>query len=288
MNTTIEQNTGLNRSGLTTFAGNLAGPASLTVDASEKRNPVSKELQGKVCFVTGGSRGIGRAIVMALAEAGADVAFTYVHNQELADNISHAVREKNVRCQGYQDDVADAAKTERVIQQVIAEFGPIQILVNNAGITRDKSFVKMTKEMWDDVIQVNLNGLFNSTHAILPAMLESGWGRIINVASIVGQTGNFGQANYAATKGGAIAFTETLARELARKNITVNAVAPGFIETDMTKDLTEAALAQVKATTPVGRLGRPEEIADAVVFLASPRSGYITGQVLAVNGGMYM
>jgi NAD(P)-dependent dehydrogenase (short-subunit alcohol dehydrogenase family) len=146
----------------------------------------------------------------------------------------------------------------------------------------------MTKEMWDEVMHVNLDGLFNSTQAILPGMLEAGWGRIVNLASIVGQTGNFGQANYAATKAGAIAFTETLARELGRKNITVNAVAPGFIETDMTKDMPETALAQVKSMTPIGRLGRPEEIADAVVFLASSRSSYITGQVLAVNGGMYM
>jgi 3-oxoacyl-[acyl-carrier protein] reductase len=247
-----------------------------------------KELQGKVCFVTGGSRGIGRAIVMALADAGADIAFTYLHHQDVVEEICCEAREKGVRCKSYLDDAASTEETERVIKEVITEFGPIQIIVNNAGIARDKTFVKMTKEMWDEVIHVNLDGLFNSTHFILPAMLESGWGRIVNVASIVGQTGNFGQANYAATKAGAIAFTETLARELARKNITVNAVAPGFIETDMTKGMSEVALAQVKAMTPVGRLGKPEEIADAVVFLASPRSSFITGQVLAVNGGMYM
>lgn len=247
-----------------------------------------KELQGKVCFVTGGSRGIGREIVLTLAEAGADVAFTYVHNHDMAEEICHAAHDQGVRCKAYHDDVGSVAETERVVKEVIAEFGPIQILVNNAGITRDKSFLKMTKDMWDEVIQVNLNGLFNSTHAVLPGMVETGWGRIVNLASIVGQTGNFGQANYAVTKAGAIAFTETLARELARKNITVNAVAPGFIETDMTKDMSDAALAQVKAMTPVGRLGKPEEIANAVLFLASPRSGFITGQVLAVNGGMYM
>lgn len=247
-----------------------------------------KDLQGKVAFVTGGSRGIGRAIVLALAEAGANVAFTYVHHPDLAEEICRAAREKGARCKAYHDDAASAEETERVIKEVVAEFGPIQILVNNAGITRDKSFLKMTREMWDDVIHVNLDGLFNSTHTILPGMVESGWGRIVNLASIVGQTGNFGQANYAASKAGAIAFTETLARELARKNITVNAVAPGFIETDMTKDMPEAAVSQVKTMTPMGRLGKPEEIAEAVVFLASPRASYITGQVLAVNGGLYM
>jgi NAD(P)-dependent dehydrogenase (short-subunit alcohol dehydrogenase family) len=167
-------------------------------------------------------------------------------------------------------------------------FWPITILVNNAGITRDKSFLKMTKEMWEDVIGVDLNGVFYTTQLVVQDMVENGGGRIINISSIIGQTGNFGQANYAAAKGAVISFTESLARELARKGITVNAVAPGFVETDMVKDMPEAALTQVKAMTPMGRLGKPEEIADAVVFLASPRSSYVTGQVLAVNGGMYM
>jgi 3-oxoacyl-(acyl-carrier-protein) reductase len=247
-----------------------------------------KLLEGKVAFVTGGSRGIGRAIVLALADAGAHVGFTYVHCQEKADEVCRCAREKGARCRAYQSNVASAEETERVIHEVIAEFGPIQILVNNAGITRDKSFLKMTKEMWDEVIHVNLDGLFNLTHAVIPGMVESGWGRVVNVSSVVGQTGNFGQANYAASKGGAIAFTQTLARELARKNITVNAVAPGFIESDMTNRMPESTLAQVAGMTPLGRLGTPEEVADSVVFLASPRSSYITGEVLAVNGGMYM
>jgi 3-oxoacyl-[acyl-carrier protein] reductase len=255
---------------------------------SPKRNLVMKDLQGKVCLITGGSRGIGRAIALAMADAGADVAFTYLNNKEKAEEVCLAVREKGVRCKGYCGDAASAKETERVIKEVIAEFGPISILVNNAGITRDKSFAKMTKEMWDQVIHVNLDGLFNTTQAVLPSMVEAGWGRILNLSSIVAQMGNFGQANYAATKGAVISFTETLAREFARKNITVNAIAPGFIATDMTKDISEAALMQVKAQTPIGRLGRPEEIADAVVFLASPRAGYITGQTLGVNGGMHM
>jgi 3-oxoacyl-[acyl-carrier protein] reductase len=247
-----------------------------------------KPLQGKVALVTGGSRGIGRAIVQALADAGADVAFTYVHSHEKAEEVSRAAREAGVRCKAYYGSVASTEETEQMIKEVIADFGPIQILVNNAGITRDKSFLKMTKELWEEVIHVNLDGLFNTTHAVVPRMAESGWGRIIVVSSMIGETGNFGQANYAASKGGAIAFTQTLARELARKNITVNAVAPGFIESDMTNRLPEVTLAHVIGETPVGRLGKPEEVADAVVFLASPKSSYITGAVLDVNGGMRM
>ncbi len=175
-----------------------------------------------------------------------------------------------------------------MIDAVTKDFGAIDILVNNAGITRDKSFLKMTKIMWDEVLGVNLNGVFHVTRLVLPAMVEAGWGRVINMTSIVGQTGNFGQANYAVSKGGLIAFTMTLAREVARKGITVNAVAPGFIETDMTKDMAAAALSAVTSMTPLGRLGKPEEVAAAVLFLASPQASYITGQVIPVNGGMYM
>jgi 3-oxoacyl-[acyl-carrier protein] reductase len=247
-----------------------------------------KELQGKVCLVTGATRGIGRATALALADAGADVIFDYAHSTEQAREVEELLRDKGVRAQGYQASVASADEVDAMIAQSVKDFGPIAILVNNAGITRDRSFVKMTRQMWDEVLGVNLNGLFNVTHAVLPGMLESGWGRIVNVSSIVGQTGNFGQTNYAATKGAAISFTMSLAREVAKKGVTVNAVAPGFIETDMLKDVPAAALEQVNAMTPMGRLGKPEEIADAIVFLASPRAGFITGQVLAVNGGMYM
>jgi 3-oxoacyl-(acyl-carrier-protein) reductase len=247
-----------------------------------------KELQGKVCLVTGGSRGIGRAIVQAMNQAGADVAFTYQSSKESSEKLVESLNINGTRCRAYQANVASFEEMQELVQRVMKDLGPINILVNNAGINRDKSFLKMTKGMWDEVMRVNLDGVFHTTQLVAQDMVGAGWGRIINISSIVGQTGNFGQANYAATKGALISFTESLARELARKGITVNAVAPGFIETDMVSGMPEAAIDQVKSMTPMGRLGKPEEIADAVVFLASPRSSYVTGQVLAVNGGMYM
>jgi NAD(P)-dependent dehydrogenase (short-subunit alcohol dehydrogenase family) len=207
---------------------------------------------------------------------------------EAADEVCRAVNKLGVKANAYQADVSHEEEAKAMIDAVTRDFGPIDILVNNAGITRDKSFLKMTKIMWDEVMGVNLNGVFHVTRLVLPGMVEAGWGRVINMTSIVGQTGNFGQANYAVSKGGLIAFTMTLASEVARKGVTVNAVAPGFIETDMTKDMSEAALAVVTAMTPMGRLGKAEEVAAAVRFLASPLASYITGQVIPVNGGMYM
>jgi 3-oxoacyl-(acyl-carrier-protein) reductase len=246
------------------------------------------DLKGKVCLVTGGTRGIGRATVLALAEAGSDVLFTYQHSKDQAAEVAAQARQRGVRAEGFQADVSAAAEVQAVLQEAAGRFGSIHILVNNAGITRDRSFLKMTREMWDEVMRVDLDGLFVMTQAVLPGMIQAGWGRVINVSSIVGQAGNFGQANYAAAKSAIFGLTKTLARELARKGITVNAVAPGFIETDMLKDMPQAALDQVINLTPMARLGRPEEIADAIVFLAGPRAAYITGQILAVNGGMYM
>jgi 3-oxoacyl-(acyl-carrier-protein) reductase len=259
------------------------------MDTNHNGHNHDHELHGKVCLVTGGSRGIGRAIVNAMASAGADVAFTFHHSKEPGESLAKAIEaEKGVRCRAYQANVAVIEEMQNVVTQIEQDLGPITILVNNAGITRDKSFLKMTRAMWDEVIHVDLDGVFYTTQLVVQDMVGAGWGRIINISSVVGQTGNFGQTNYAAAKGAVIAFTESLARELARKGVTVNAVAPGFVETDMVSAMPEAALSQVKAMTPVGRLGKPEEIADAVVFLASPRSGYVTGQVLGVNGGMYM
>lgn len=247
-----------------------------------------KELDGKIAVVTGGTRGIGHAIVLALAEMGAKVAFNYQNSQERAEELCRQVENKGGCCRAFGVNVTAEEEVKRMVHEVNDSMGPISILVNNAGITRDRSFLKMTRAMWDEVLRVNLDGPFIVTQAVLPSMINLGWGRIINVSSFVGLTGNFGQANYATTKGGLNSFTMTLARELARKGITVNSVAPGFIATDMTKDVPAAALDQVKALTPMGRLGNPEEVANAVAFLASPRSSYVTGHVLSVNGGLYM
>lgn len=245
-------------------------------------------LKEKTALVTGGSRGIGRAVALAMAEAGADVAVVYRNSREAAAAVCTEARGCGVRACAYQANVAYIDETEALLENVARDFGKVDILVNNAGITRDKSFLKMPWESWDEVLEVNLNGPVNVLRAVLPGMSDSGWGRVINVSSIVGQMGNFGQANYAAAKGALIALTKSLARELARKGITVNAIAPGFIETDMTKDLSDDTLRAVCAATPLGRLGKPEEVAAAVVFLASPAASYITGQVLGINGGMYM
>jgi len=255
---------------------------------TESQPLAARVLKDKVALVTGGSRGIGRATALALAEAGAHVAVNYQRSAEAAKEVCAAARKYGVHCHEFAADVSREEEAVPMIESIVKEFGHVDVLVNNAGITRDKSFLKMTKSMWDEVLGVNLTGPFLITRLVLGPMVEKGWGRIVNLASIVGQTGNFGQANYAVTKGGLIAFTMTLARELARKGVTVNAVAPGFIETDMTSGMTPEALEGVKNLTPLGRLGRPDEVAAAIVFLATPQASYITGQVLAVNGGMYM
>jgi 3-oxoacyl-(acyl-carrier-protein) reductase len=246
------------------------------------------ELNGKVALVTGASRGIGRAISLALAREGADVALNYFTSREPAEEVAEQIRKMGRRAKVYKANVSNDDENHKMVDEILKDFGPVHVIVNNAGITRDRSFAKMTAEMWHEVLNVDLTGPALITHALLQPMMEAGWGRVINITSIVGEMGNFGQSNYSAAKGGLIALTKTLAREFARKNITVNAVAPGFIETDMTSAVPDKVLEQVCQMTPVGRLGKPEEVAAAVVFLASPKSSFITGSVIDVNGGMYM
>jgi 3-oxoacyl-(acyl-carrier-protein) reductase len=245
-------------------------------------------LKGRVAVITGGSRGIGRAIALALAEDGADVAINYQRNEALAKEVAQAIQNRGRVAEIYQADVSDPAQVLRMRDAVLTRFERVEILVNNAGINRDKSFVKMDSETWGAVISVNLNGVFYCTKAFLEGMVARGYGRIINISSIVGQMGNFGQSNYAAAKSGLFGLTKTLARELSGKGITVNAVSPGFIETEMVAGIPDNVKEKILAQIPLGRFGKPEEVANAVVFLASEETGYITGQVLSVNGGMYM
>jgi 3-oxoacyl-[acyl-carrier protein] reductase len=246
------------------------------------------ELAGKVSLVSGSSRGIGRACALALAEAGSDVIVNYLSNFEAAEKVVEEIKKLGRRAIALKADVSKRDEASAMIEKAHEELGPIQILVNNAGITRDRSFLKLSFEQWHEVLLVNLDGSFNLTGKTLPTMIEMNWGRIINMSSIVAQMGNFGQSNYAVAKGGLIAFTKSLAREVARKGVTVNALAPGFIETDMTAVVPEESLDIIRKLTPMQRLGKPEEVAIAVRFLAHPRSSFITGEVIKVNGGLYM
>jgi len=249
---------------------------------------MSESLEGKICLVTGAARGIGRAIAIAMADAGCDVAINFSTSEEAARAVCDEIVAKGRHAKIYRANVANDEENREMLSHVHEDFGVVQILVNNAGITRDRSFAKMTREQWEEVMDVNLTGPALITHAMVNKMVASGWGRIINITSIIGQTGNFGQTNYAAAKAGLIALTKSLSKELARKNITVNCVAPGFVKTDMTEKVPEKIREQITAGIPIGRFGEPEEIAHAVVFLASPLASYITGQEIHVNGGMYM
>ena len=242
------------------------------------------DMTGQVALVTGGIRGIGRAISERLIARGVTVAAGYSRGQEAADKFCA----DNPGASVHQGNIGSSADCERVISEVLEAHGKLDILVNNAGITVDKTVRKMTVEDWDRVIQVNLSGAFYLSRAILQHMLDRGSGRIINISSIIGESGNIGQANYAAAKSGLFGLTNSLALETARKGITVNSVAPGFIATEMVSAMPEEALSRVIAQIPVGRLGEPEEIARVVEFLADPDSGYITGEVYGINGGLYM
>jgi len=239
-------------------------------------------------MVTGASRGIGRAIAIALAEAGADVAVNYRSGEEKAEEVARYIDDLGVDVWVYPADVSDMEQARQMREQINKYFGKVDILVNNAGINIDKFFTKMDEESWNKVISVNLNGVFNCTNVFIDDLIESGYGRIINITSIVGQMGNIGQVNYAASKAGVIGMTKALAKELARNNVTVNAIAPGFIETDMVAAIPEKVKEKIIAQIPLRRFGKPEEIARAVQYLASDHADYITGHVLNVNGGMYI
>ncbi|MBO0931847.1 3-oxoacyl-[acyl-carrier-protein] reductase [Fibrella aquatilis] len=241
---------------------------------------------GKVALITGASRGIGRAIALRFAQEGAHVAFTYLSSVEKGEALTAELAAHGITAKGYRSDASDYKAAEDLVAQVLVDFGKLDILINNAGITRDGLLMRMSEEQWDTVITVNLKSVFNLTKAIIKPMMKAKAGSIINLTSVVGIRGNAGQANYAASKAGIIGFTKSVALELGSRNIRSNAVAPGFIETEMTGDLNEKAVEEWKQTIPLKRGGQPDEVADACLFLASDLSRYITGQVLQVDGGM--
>ncbi len=243
-------------------------------------------LEGKTALITGGSRGIGKAIAIAFAQVGANVAFSDLAYDEQAKALEAELKKTGVKARGYASDASSYMDSENLVNEVVAEFGSIDILVNNAGITRDTLMMRMSEEMWDDVIRVNLKSAFNLTKAAQKYMLKQRQGSIINMASVVGIGGNAGQANYAASKGGMIAFTKSVAQEIGARNIRVNAIAPGFIETEMTARLPEDVKNGWVERIPLKRAGHPEDVANMAIFLASDMSSYITGQVFTVCGGM--
>jgi acetoacetyl-CoA reductase/3-oxoacyl-[acyl-carrier protein] reductase len=245
------------------------------------------KLEGRRALVTGGARGIGRAIVKALASEGADVAINYQSSEADAQSLAEALHKDGRKTLLLQGDVGERSTWTTMIDKVRREWGKVDILVNNAGITRDKTLRKMTDDDWLTVLHTNLNACYFGVSAVMSMMIEQKFGRIINISSFVGQAGNFGQANYSASKGGIIAFTKTAALELAKYNVTCNALAPGFTETGMLAKVPEPVQAQILARIPMGRFARPEEIAKAVLFLAAD-ADYITGQQINVNGGVYM
>ncbi|SFJ61072.1 3-oxoacyl-[acyl-carrier-protein] reductase [Thermoflavimicrobium dichotomicum] len=243
-------------------------------------------LAGKVAVVTGGSRGIGRAIAVTLAQAGADVAIFYAGNRQAAEETVGQIQAAGRKALALQVDVSNSEQVDAAFKEVLAAFDRIDILVNNAGITRDNLLMRMKEEDWDQVINTNLKGVFLCTKAVTRPMMKQRKGRIINISSVVGVAGNPGQANYVAAKAGVIGLTKTTAKELASRGITVNAIAPGFIETDMTAVLPEDLKRQMLDQIPLGRFGSVEDVAEAVKFLASDAAGYITGQTIHVDGGM--
>jgi 3-oxoacyl-(acyl-carrier-protein) reductase len=246
------------------------------------------KLKDRTALVTGASRGIGRAIALALAEEGADVAINYVSSEAAARDVADQITKMGRRALLAQADVGDYPDTFRMAQHVLKEFGHLDILVNNAGINSDKTFVKMDHASWRKVLSTNLDGVFNGTKVFVEQMIEQQYGRVVNITSVIGQIGNFGQANYAASKAGVAAFTKSLAKELAGKGITVNAIAPGFIETDMVLGIPEKVQQRLLQQIPLKRFGRAEEVGRAVVYIVSSDGDYITGAELSMNGGLLM
>jgi 3-oxoacyl-[acyl-carrier protein] reductase len=245
-----------------------------------------KLLEGKVALITGGARGIGKALVLEFAKQGAQVAFSDLFYDDKAKELEKELAELGVKGKGYASDASSFTDSEKLVDQVAADFGRVDILVNNAGITRDTLLMRMTEENWDDVIRINLKSAFNLTRAAQKYMLKQRSGSIINMSSVVGLGGNAGQANYAASKAGMIGFTKSVAQELGARSVRCNAIAPGFIETDMTAGLPEDVKKGWAEKIPLRRAGSPKDVADVAIFLASDLSSYVTGQVIAVCGGM--
>jgi 3-oxoacyl-[acyl-carrier protein] reductase len=245
-----------------------------------------KLLEGKVAIITGATRGIGKGVAEVFAKNGADIAFTYVSSDEQAKKVEEELKQYGVKAKAYKSDASIYSQAEKFIEEVVADFGKIDAIVNNAGITRDGLLMRMTEENWDDVMNVNLKSVFNITKCALKTLLKQRYGSIINMSSVVGIEGNAGQSNYAASKAGIIGFTKSVAQEIGSRNIRSNAIAPGFIETEMTAQLDESIMKGWIEDIPMKRAGTPEDVANVALFLASDLSAYVNGQVLNVCGGM--
>jgi 3-oxoacyl-[acyl-carrier protein] reductase len=245
-----------------------------------------KLLEGKVALITGGSRGIGEAIALKFAAEGAHIAFTYVSSDERAKALEEKLSAMGVQAKGYKSDAGDYAAAETLVNEIMTQFGTIDICVNNAGISKDNLLMRMTPEQWDDVLKANLKSIYNLSKQVIKPMMKNRKGSIINMSSIVGMKGNAGQSSYAASKAGIIGFTKSIAQELGSRNVRVNAIAPGFIETDMTHYLKDGGAEKWFEKIPMARFGKPEEVADVALFLASDMSSYVSGQVISVCGAM--
>jgi 3-oxoacyl-[acyl-carrier protein] reductase len=263
------------------------GKARLSTTSAQRSTEIMGDLQGRIALVTGGAQGIGRAIAEELAAAGATLALADVNETKLGETVAE-LKAQGIDATAFTVNVSSEESIEAGAKAILEKFGKVEILVNNAGITRDNLMLRMKRSDWDLVLNINLTGAFLLTQALLSPMLKNRWGRIVSIASVVGRAGQAGQVNYAASKAGLIGLTRSLAREVASRGITVNAVAPGFIETPMTAVLSEEQTKAMLATVPLGRRGTPKDVAQAVKFLASDAASYITGHVLDVNGGMFM